>query len=96
MTILDDIYGGKHDGELDSIVEAVKTRKGLILSQTPIKVKDRLRFVASVRPKYLAGQPVTVVGILPKNLSVRLDEPVGKYGVTPIRCPRSLLEPIPA
>lgn len=89
------ILFGEFDDHLDDIAKVVRVRQKSLVESRTDKVGDRLQFGTNVRPKYLQGVPVTVVGKKITNLVIQLDAPVGKYSTRPMPCSPSLLVPIP-
>jgi hypothetical protein len=74
------IVKGEYDANLDAMFQAIKLRKDALSPKVwDFTVGDRVRYVASVRPKYLAGAEGTVTEIRRTKISVRLDEPRGRF-----------------
>jgi len=81
-----DIISGKHDAELDEIINAVSQRKKLTRSQNvamamaTIKIGD-IVVLKNLSPKYVNGLKAEVKGKKRTKLSVELvDGPVGRFG----------------
>ena len=90
-----DILNGAYDDQLEDILDALKRRKEILATQSfwELKVGDKIRFVNSIRPTYLAGLEATVTEKRTKKLGVKLDHPVGRFYGT-ITVPPSLVEKI--
>lgn len=80
-SIIKAILGGEADDSLPNIIDAARTRQKLLAAtlKYTLKVGDRVRFNQEARPKYLVGVEATVTQILPSNLDVTIDQPVGKF-----------------
>jgi nitrogen fixation/metabolism regulation signal transduction histidine kinase len=99
MDLITDIIMGKYDEEIEQLSGAVKERKSILRGQqaTALKFKlqkdSRVRFLDSVRPKYLAGVEATVVKVNPKKVLVKVDPGFGgSYFGKSINTPLSLIE----
>lgn len=84
------ILQGKFDDKLDKITSIIKDRKEAKARATfyTLTPGDKVRFVASVRPHYLAGCVGTLRALRNKKVTVDLDEPsAGRFHkgiVTPV------------
>ncbi len=83
------IMAGQLDDRLGAIVDVVKERRDAqarvkFYSLTP---GDKVRFVATVRPRYLAGATGTLRALRNTRVTVDLDKPAGRFHrgiVTPV------------
>ena len=95
---LDDIIqaleDGIADGEEKRVYAAMKYRREQLDFDLfhLLQVGDRVRFTQTCRPQYLRGVEATVVKIRQKKVEVKLDRPVGKFGLNPIITPVGILE----
>lgn len=81
-TIAVAIAKGELDTTLDRIKQVIQDRKESIARATfyTLKEGDKVRFVNTVRPRYLAGQTATIREMRQKKVSVRLDSgPQGRF-----------------
>lgn len=80
-TIPTRILNGEADGEFEQIQAAIKQRRKTLgtIKMAGLKPGDKVTVSAAVRPKYLAGATATVVRVKQSNISVRLDQPVGRF-----------------
>lgn len=94
MGLLTNIRDGKYDEHLDRILQVVIERRKELASDRyfELQIGDRVKFVRTIRPTYLAGAHATVVGKKVKKVLVRLDSPVGRFGMGDIRCSPGQIE----
>lgn len=91
------IIDGHLDGEIESLQNAIDTRRQVNTAKTAamLKIGDKVRF-QNGRPKYLNGCTATVVGKKQKNMVIKFDE--GQVSGTRytgrVTCSPSLLEPV--
>lgn len=90
------VLDGKFDDNLDKLNSAIKERKEIkgratFYSLTP---GDKVRFVASVKPQYLAGCVGTLRALRNKKVTVDLDEPTGGRFQKGIITPVTLIEKV--
>jgi hypothetical protein len=93
MGLLTNILEGKYDADLERIVEAVQQRRRHIgmINLATFQPGDRVKFKdAGVRPTYLQGVEATVITKRNTRLTVRLDQPVGRFRSNIIAFPQSL------
>ncbi len=91
------ILTGDLDDTLADVARAVETRRRMIAARTvgQLRVGDRIRFNDTTSPKYLIGVEAVVTKKLQKNVTVELDEGVGRFPAgAEIRVPASLVETI--
>ena len=100
--LLDQIAAGELDPHLTAIADAIHARRELLDTINSAKalamlnVGDRVRFNHDARPQYLRGAEGIVVALDPRTATVRLQQPVGRFGGGQIRrCPPLLLERLP-
>lgn len=93
--IIKDIRDGVYDDQLENLTDAISRRKDYqnALKFFSFNVGDRVRYVSSVSPKYLAYKPGTIVEINRKRVVVKLDNPVGRFAGK-ITTPPNLIERI--
>lgn len=97
MGIPADIIAGAHDGDLDSLREAIRDREKALASAKRFSVKtgDTVRFADSIRPKYLVGLPATVTKVNRESVLVDCpdDDAYGRFAsVKGVRCPLSIID----
>jgi hypothetical protein len=97
--LLDQIAAGELDPHLIAIADAIHARRELLHTISSAKalamlnVGDRVRFNDDTRPQYLRGAEGIVVALDPRTATVRLQQPVGRFGSGQIRlCPPLLLD----
>jgi len=97
--LLDQIAAGELDPHLTAIADAIHARRELLDTINSAKalamlnVGDRVRFNHDARPQYLRGAEGIVVALDPRTATVRLQQPVGRFGGGQIRrCPPLLLD----
>ena len=97
--LLDQIAAGELDPHLTAIADAIHARRELLHTINSAKalamlnVGDRVRFNYDTRPQYLRGAEGIVVALDPRTATVRLQQPVGRFGSGEIRrCPPLLLD----
>ena len=81
-TIAVAIAKGELDISLDRLKQVIQDRKESIARATfyTLKEGDKVRFVKTVRPRYLAGQTATISELRQKKVCVRLDSgPQGRF-----------------
>lgn len=99
ISTISNIMTGKFDDDLNEIKQAIKTRIDYLQQQTLTSMKAGSRFLisASIRPKYLANAPVSVVRVNNTRVVVRIDEdwlevhPQAKRYSGEVTLPKSLI-----
>jgi len=88
---------GEFDDNLDSLTETIRWRRDILgqLNGITLKAGDRVRFVDTVRPAYLAGALGTIRNKRTKKFTVDLDIPVGRFS-RGIVVPPNLLKKVEA
>jgi len=89
------ISDGKVDQWLDQFVEVVQFRKRMMAKDKfwSWNVGDRVKFVRTVRPQYLAGRRATIMSRRTSKFLIKLDEPAGRFA-SQIVCPPGILEKV--
>jgi len=78
------ILEGKHDSELEAILEAVHQRRKLMrgaskaVAMVSLKIGDKVR-LKGLSPKYVNGSTAKIVDKKRTKLVVVLDTPVGRF-----------------
>lgn len=91
---------GVLDGHLAEIAGIVNDRLRAIevieelIAASKLRAGDRAHLGHNLRPNYLHGRPVTIIGKDGDKWLVRLDEPVGKFVNADLRVYATQLEPI--
>lgn len=87
------IIKGELDDKLEDVMTCVRGRREIIgrMKFFELNVGDRVRFVSSVRPSYLAGKVGRLAEHKNKKVVVDLDMPAGKFW-RGIRTPVGLIE----
>lgn len=91
------ILEGKHDAELDAIADAVHQRRRYLanINAQDLKAGDTVKFVSTVRPKYLAGVEGKIIEKRTKKFVVRVPQHLaGRFMGGTIVCPASLLQKV--
>jgi len=88
------IIKGDFDEYLDNLSAAIRQRKNDKAPKAQdFAVGDRVKYISSVRPKYLAGLYGTITDIRRTKVSVKPDEQRGRfYGI--IVTPTNLIEKV--
>ncbi len=72
--IVSEVLRGDLDNDLDTLAETVKARRAALTQQKFLLVKNGATgTLTNLRPKYLVGAPVTVIGRKQKRLEVEID-----------------------
>lgn len=88
------ILTGDFDPHLDLLIADLQDRKRRLAPKaSDFTVGDKVRYVAAVRPKYLAGVEGVVATINRTKIVVRLDKPVGRFSGL-ITTPTALVEKV--
>jgi preprotein translocase subunit YajC len=89
------IINGEFDAELGQISQSIKIRKEMLDVQlkNSLNVGDKVRFNKSTKPVYMRGMLATVTQIRRERVSVKLDNPTGRFQ-SEIVTPVSLLEKV--
>jgi hypothetical protein len=89
------VRGVISDADVALIENALRGRRQVksITAAALLSRGDRVRFVGSISPKYLAGVEATVDGVLRTKVTVSLDKPMGRFYKS-LRCPLSLVEKV--
>jgi hypothetical protein len=68
--------------------------KHITSTRTPKRfaIGDRVQFNSQARPNYIQGLKATITKVNRARVVIKLDAPVGRFGVTPINCPTSIIE----
>lgn len=93
---------GEYDEDIAALKQALAARAEVLRAtnsavlRATLTVGSKVRFVDSIRPKYLAGLEATVAKVNGKSVSVNIDNASSarRYGAGPVRCPLSLVEAI--
>ncbi len=94
------ILRGDFDNDLRSlntvICQRIKEMRRVKASEVMMTLNkgDKVRFVATTRPAYLAGRTATVVGFKSSKVSVEMDHGVGRFMSGLISAPASILEKV--
>lgn len=72
---------GTYDESLDAFDEIIRWRRNVLGALVGMQLKpgDRVRFVSTINPKYLAGVEATIRGKRTKKFTVDLDHPTGRF-----------------
>jgi hypothetical protein len=91
--IVEAIVRGELDQHLSYIQEAIRLRRNIDAQLLRIELRkgDRVRFVPTIRPKYLAGVEATFVERKSTRVVVDLDERHGRF-FRGVNVPMTLLE----
>lgn len=98
--LLDALMLGVLDDHLEQIAAIVKIRRDMIAGVTELVARsqfqqgDRVRFVDSAKPRYLAGHCGVIARMEMERCIVQLDEPVGRYANGEVKARATQLEPM--
>ena len=101
-SLLDAIAGGELDDHLGAIAAAVDARRHLLHTVdsshvlATLCVGDRVRINQRISPRYLAGLDGTVIELDARMVTIRLDQPIGRFESGRVRCPPLALEKLTA
>lgn len=88
------ILTGEFDDHLQLLVDDLQDRKRRLAPKaTDFSVGDTVKYVATARPKYLAGSTGVVTKINRTKVVVKIDTPVGKFAGN-ITTPTALIEKV--
>lgn len=108
LEIAQEIFDGKLDDSLEIVSGAIKNRMRILgITQEPasgvsddtskfnsFKIADEVVFNSIARPQYLVGIKATIVGKKQKKIIVKLDAPIGRFGISPITCPVAIIDKV--
>ncbi len=92
------IAHGELDNELpalhDAIAQRLRTLDAITTASALLsfQIGDRVRLNCAARPNYLHGLPGTVTGLGGQHVTVKLDQPIGRYHTGQLRCPPLILD----
>jgi hypothetical protein len=99
-SLLDDLMLGVLDDHLEQIAAIVKIRQDMIAGVTELVARsrfhqgDRVRFIDSAKPRYLAGHSGVISKMEMERCVVQLDDPIGRYTDGVVKARATQLEPI--
>jgi len=91
---------GVLDDHLERIASIVKIRRDMIAGVSELVARsrfqqgDRVRFIHSAKPRYLAGHSGVITRMELERCVVQLDDPVGRYTDGVVKARATQLEPI--
>jgi hypothetical protein len=96
--LLKSIASGELDLHLPALARAIDARLHLLHTMWSIDalaelvVGDLVRISHRARPRYLHGQPATVVDVDAQATTIRLERPIGRLTSGRLRCPPLALD----
>ena len=96
--LLNNIYAGLHDENLDALQRAIRDRKDRLAYKSVGEIGrgSIMQFNSKTNPQYLRGQKVEVIKVNRRRYKVKLQTPIGRFGSKNINCPFDLLERVSA
>jgi hypothetical protein len=101
QAVVEAIARGELDNELGVLGAVLNERVRLLATAQAVttlaslRIGDRVRINHNAKPNYLHGRAGTVTGWAGQNVTVQLDQPIGRFTTGQLRCPPLILEPLP-
>lgn len=101
-TLIGLIATGAFDDDLPTLMRMIRERQRQVAQAHSVealgrlRVGDRVRISAAIRPQYLRGALGTVAGWSGQRVRVLLDTPIGRFTAGEVSCPPLGVEPVAA